>query len=79
MGYSMGTIVAHIAFHPPFGSVKALSFLDQFVGTVVRIGNDGRPPGDGSYVPVAVVDVFVGRVAAVLVAGRKGALSMIDK
>lgn len=77
MGYSMGTIVAHIAFHPPFGSVKALSFLDQFVGTVVFIGDGSRTLGDRSYVPVVVIRVFVGRVAAVLVCGQQRRLGAV--
>ena len=38
---------------------------DQFVGPVVFVGDGGRPPGDGGYVPVVVVGI--GRVAAVLV------------
>ncbi len=39
----------------------------QFVGPVVRIGDEGAPLGDRGYVPVVVVGVFVGGVAAVLV------------
>ena len=40
----------------------------QLVGTVVLVRDGSRPPGDGGYVPVVVVGVFVGVVTAVLVA-----------
>ena len=40
---------------------------DQFVCAVVLVGDGGRPPGDGGYVPVVVVGVFVRVVIAVLV------------
>ena len=43
---------------------------DQLIGTVVFIGNGYGSPGYGGYVPVVVVGVFVGGVAAVL-AGRQ--------
>ena len=39
---------------------------DQLVGSVVFIGNGGRPSGDRGYVPVVVVSVGIGVVAAVL-------------
>ena len=38
---------------------------DQLVGAVVLIGDGSRPLGDRGYVPVVVVGVGVGRVAAV--------------
>ena len=44
--------------------------LYQLIGTVVFIGNGYGSPGYGGYVPVVVVGVFVGVVAAVLV-GRE--------
>ncbi len=43
---------------------------DQFVGPVVLVGDGGAPPGDGGYVPVVVVSVGVGRVAADIIAGE---------
>ena len=36
------------------------------------VDDGGRPPGDGGYVPVVVVGVGVGVVAAVLVCGQQG-------
>ena len=44
---------------------------DQLVGAVIRIGDRDGAPGDRGYVPVVVVGVGVGRVAAVLVAGQQ--------
>ena len=38
---------------------------DQLVGPVVLVGDGSRPLGYGGYVPVVVVGVFVGVVAAV--------------
>ena len=40
---------------------------DQFVGSVVFIGDRSRPLGDRGYVPVVVVGLFVGVVAAILI------------
>ena len=45
---------------------------DQLVCTVVLVGYGSASPGDRGYVPVVVVGVGVGRVAAVLVAGQQG-------
>ena len=42
---------------------------DQLVGSVVLVGDRSASPGDRGYVPVVVICVGVGRVAAVLVAG----------
>ena len=44
---------------------------DQLVGAVVLVGDGGRPPGDRGYVPVVVVSVGIGCVAAVLIADQQ--------
>ena len=50
---------------------------DQLIGAVVLVGDGGRPPGDGGYVPVVVVGVFIGVVAAVLVGGQQRRLRAV--
>ena len=40
---------------------------DQFVGPVVLVRDGSRTLGDRGYVPVVVVGVFVGVVAAILI------------
>ena len=45
---------------------------DQLVGAVVLVGDGSRPLSDRGYVPVVVVGVCVGIVAAVLVRGQQG-------
>ena len=50
---------------------------DQLVRAVVLVGDGGASPGDGGYVPVVVVGVFVGVVAAVLVCGQQGRLRAV--
>lgn len=49
---------------------EAVCFPDQLIGTVVLVRDGSRPLSDRGYVPVIVVGVGVGRVAAVLV-GRE--------
>ena len=53
------------SFAPPY----------QLILSIVLVGDEGRPLGDPlgdrGYVPVVVVDVGVGRVAAVLVCGQQ--------
>ena len=57
---------------------KPVGFPHQLVGPVVLVGGGSRPAGDGGYVPVVVVGVFVGRVAAVPVGGKQGRLAILS-
>ena len=50
---------------------------DQLVCAVVLVGDEGAPPSDRGYVPVVVVGVFIGVVAAVLVRGQQRRLGTV--
>ena len=43
--------------------------LEQFVGAVVLEGDGGASPGDGNYVPIVVVGVFIFVVVAIPLVG----------
>ena len=57
-----------VAIHRLVGEGVVLT--DQLVGSVVLVGDRGAPSSDRGYVPVVVVRIGVGRVAAVLVRGQ---------
>ena len=50
---------------------------DQLVGTVVFIGNGGRPLSDRDYVPIVIVCVFIGLVAVILITEQKEDLGSV--